>query len=241
MSPPVIGVSSRLRPTATSWGDQPTHTVTRFYTDAVAVAGGIPVLIPPLAPELVSIVLDRLDGVVLTGGGDLAAELHGRQHHDTMYDVDPERDAFELALVRRAAERRLPLLAICRGMQVVNVALGGDLILDIPTETDGGVRHYAGGAEVFEGHQTVRLDPDSRMARLLSVTELKVNSMHHQAVRRAGQGLRPVGWAEDGVIEALEPENGWPLWAVQWHPECLAPTDPLAGKLFRALVEAASV
>ncbi len=170
----------------------------------------------------------------------MAAGLHGRAHHETMYDVDDERDQFELALVRQARDRGTPMLAICRGMQVANVALGGDLVLDIPSETSHALVHYSRGSDVFLAHQRVRLDPGSRLAALLGTTQVMVNSMHHQAVRRPGAGLRPVGWADDGVVEAMEPANGkWPLLGVQWHPECLVGHDPFARRLFEALVEAA--
>lgn len=235
-----IGVSTRLRSLTTAWGDQSAHTVARLYTEAIVAAGGVPFLLPSQAPEDAAAVLDRLDGLVLTGGGDLAAHLHGRAHHESMYEVDEERDRFELALVHEAQQRALPLLAICRGAQVVNVALGGDLILDIPSEIPAADSHYRGSDGAFLARQRLRLEPGSRLAGLLGVTELLVNSMHHQAVRSPGAGLRPVAWAEDGVIEAIEPANGrWPLWAVQWHPECLVGRDPLAGRLFEAVVAAA--
>jgi putative glutamine amidotransferase len=235
----VIGVSTRLRSITTAWGDQPAHMVARLYTEAIVAAGGVPFLLPSQAPEDAVAVLDRLDGLVLTGGGDLAAHLHGRAHHQSMYEVDEERDGFELALVQESQHRALPLLAICRGAQVVNVALGGDLILDIPSEIPAAGPHHQGSEAAFLASQRVRLEPGSRLAGLLGVTELLVNSMHHQAVRSLGAGLRPVAWAEDGVIEAVEPANGpWPLWAVQWHPECLVGRDPLAGRLFEAVVTA---
>jgi putative glutamine amidotransferase len=237
---PAIGVSTRLRSTTTTWGEQPTHTVTRLYTEAIVGAGGVPFLLPSQAPEDAAAVLDRLDGLVLTGGGDLAAHLHGRAHHQSMYEVDEERDSFELAVVKEAQHRALPLLAICRGAQVVNVALGGDLVLDIASEVPDGEAHYQASEGAFLARQRVRLEASSRLAGLLGVTELLVNSMHHQAVRAPGAGLRPVAWAEDGVIEAIEPVNGrWPLWAVQWPPECLVDHDPLARRLFEAVMTSA--
>lgn len=239
-TPPLIGVSTRLRDAPGPSGNQPTHTVARLYTDAVQRAGGIPLLVPPQRPEDVPSLIDRLDGLVLTGGGDVRADLYGLEHHETMYGVDDERDRLEIALVREAARSHLPLLAICRGIQVVNVALGGSLVRDIPSEMESSVSHFLGGPDVFRAHQRVRLDPDSRLARLLGTEELMVNSMHHQAVLEPGERLRPVGWSEDGVVEAVEcTDDDWLLWAVQWHPEYLAPTDHHARALFEVLVEAA--
>ncbi|MFQ5968687.1 MAG: gamma-glutamyl-gamma-aminobutyrate hydrolase family protein, partial [Acidimicrobiia bacterium] len=146
----------------------------------------------------------------------------------------------EIGLAHEARDRGLPLLAICRGIQVVNVALGGDLILDISSEVGDGVAHRETTGESVAGHH-IRLLPDSRLAGLFGATRVPVNSSHHQAVRSLGAGLRPVAWAEDEVIEAVEPEDdGWPLWGVQWHPEYPEPEQMTAERLFGALVDEAA-
>jgi putative glutamine amidotransferase len=239
-APPLIGVTTRLRTVPTSYGDQPLHTISRLYSDAVIEQAGIPVLLPPQGEADVGPLLDRLDGVVLAGGGDMVPALHGREDHPTLYDLDEERDRFELRVVRQARRRRLPLLAICRGMQVLNVAFGGDLVLDIPSEVGTWVGHRAGVVGEVAAHP-VRLDPGSRLARLLGTVALSVNSHHHQGLRSIPAGLRAVAWAEDGVVEAVEPEDeAWPCWGVQWHPEYRQPDNAAARRPFEALVRAAA-
>lgn len=216
------------------------HTLQRTYTDSVLRAGGVPVLLSPVPDVDVGVLLDRVDGVVLSGGGDIEPARYGSEILDSMYGMDFDRDEFELELVQRAAVRRTPMLAICRGLQVVNVALGGTLIEDIPTEI-GSMDHTVIGHHVFDGHQHVRLAADSRVAAVVGATDLEVNSIHHQAVRDLAPGFTAVGWADDGVIEAIQHENHeWPLLAVQWHPEYLGQVDDKASwALFRALVNAA--
>jgi putative glutamine amidotransferase len=153
-----------------------------------------------------------------------------------------DRDEFELALVHEAKDRRLPVLAICRGLQLVNVALGGTLIQDIPTEV-GSMDHTVIGHAVYDGHQPVTIDEDSRISRAVGATELMVNSIHHQAVKELAPGFRAVAWAGDGVIEGIEHDDPeWPFLAVQWHPEYLGHNDDAASHaLFNALVEAARI
>ncbi len=218
-----------------------THTLQRTYTDSVLRAGGVPVLLAPVPDDDVASVLERVDGVVLSGGGDIEPSRYGSRVLDSMYGMDFDRDEFELELVRRAAERRTPMLAICRGLQVVNVALGGTLIEDIPTEI-GSMDHTVIGHHVFNGHQHVRLAPESKVAAVVGGTDIEVNSIHHQAVRQLAPGFTAVGWADDGVIEAIQHEDHeWPLLAVQWHPEYLGQADDKASwALFRALVDAAA-
>ena len=218
----------------------PTHVLNRDYTEAVGAAGGLPLLLTPIADDQVASLLSRLDGLVLSGGGDIDPTLYGAEMHESMYGVDPERDRFELALVREAARRKFPTLAICRGMQIVNVALGGTLIVDIPSEVGGGVEHARIGEHVYERHQTVQLVADCQLATVLSGTEVKVNSIHHQAIRQLAPGLHAVGEADDGIIEAVESDDpDWPLLAVQWHPEYLSRRDVSALRLFAALVDMA--
>lgn len=236
---PVIGVTTGLRDVASLAGVGATHTVDRAYTAAVARAGGLAMLLVPVGGDA-GAVLDRVDGLLLSGGGDVDPARYGGDWHDTVYGVDPERDEFELALVGGAAARRLPTLAICRGMQVLNVALGGSLIVDIPSRVAAALGHSRVGEHARERHQPVRIDAGCRLAALLG-EQVAVNSIHHQAVDRLGRGLRAVARAADGVVEGLEHDDAdWPLWAVQWHPEFLAERHDEAHALFAALVEAAS-
>lgn len=238
---PVIGITTRPRVIAASAGEIDTHTLAHTYTDSVLRAGGIPVLLAPVPDVDVGSILDRLDGVVMSGGGDVEPSRYGSETHDSMYDMDFDRDEFEIELVRIAAERRTPMLAICRGLQVVNVALGGTLIRDIPSEI-GSADHTVIGHHVFNGHQHVRLDAESRVAQVVGATDLEVNSIHHQAVRDLAPGFRAVGWADDGVVEAIEhTDPDWPLLAVQWHPEYLGQVDDKASwSLFHSLVESSA-
>ena len=232
----VIGITTRQREVVSSAGTSPTHTLIRAYSDAVERAGAVPVLLAPVDSGDVETLLERVDGLVLSGGGDIEPERYGGHHHDSMYGLDPERDEFELALATAVARLRFPTLAICRGMQIVNVALGGSLYADLPTEVEGDEQHARSGEHVFEGYQHVRLAAGCRLAEALG-RDLAVNSIHHQAIRELAPGLRAVGWADDGVIEAVEAvDEEWQLWAVQWHPEYLAERDPDALAIFKAFV-----
>jgi len=235
---PIIGITTRPRTVKASVGEIDAHTIEHTYTDSVLRAGGVPVLLPPVPTADVPAVLDRIDGVVLSGGGDVDPSRYGGVRHEAMYGLDFDRDEFEIELVRIAAARRLPMLAICRGLQVLNVALGGTLIGDIPTEV-GSMDHTAVGHQAFNGHQHVRLEPGCRVAAIVGATDLEVNSIHHQAVRRVAPGLRAVAWADDGVVEAIEHDDPtWQLTAVQWHPEYLGQADDKASwALFAALIE----
>ncbi|MGI9647018.1 MAG: gamma-glutamyl-gamma-aminobutyrate hydrolase family protein [Acidimicrobiia bacterium] len=239
---PIIGITSQLRDVATSYGAQPATTVTLSYSDAVRAAGGVPVVMPILDPETIPHLLNRLDGVVLTGGGDVEPSLYGGEGHEAVYGVHSPRDSAELAIARYVAENRIPTLAICRGLQILNVALGGDLIADIPTQVDGGFEHFVtGNGAARQAFQAIDLQDGCGLASLFGTTSLKVNSLHHQSVATPAPGLRPVAWSEDGVIEALEPEDAdWPLLAVQWHPENLVETETAARTLFDELIVAAA-
>ncbi len=239
--PPVIGITTRPRKVKSSVGVSDAHSLQRTYSDGVLRAGGTPVLLAPVPDTHIGRILDRIDGLVLTGGGDVDPSRYGGQLHDAIYGIDSDRDEFEIELVREAAARRMPTFAICRGLQVVNVALGGTLIEDIPSEV-GSADHSVKGQAVFNGHQHVRLDPTCLLARVINDVAVGVNSTHHQAVRDPGSGLRAVGWANDGVIEVIEHEDeGWRLLAVQWHPEYLdAADDPSSRAMFKSLIKAAS-
>ena len=236
---PVVGVSATSGDVPGQFGTLSTAMVSELYLDAVRSAGGVPVLLPSLDPETIDAMLDRLDAVILTGGGDLQPARHGRDAHASLYGVAADRDLFDLRLAATARERRIPLLAICRGMQVVNVALGGDLIVDIPTEVGTRIVHRIPEPGVVAGHP-IRIQRSSVLAALLETTRIDVNSSHHQAIRTLARGLRPVAWADDGVVEAVEAEDGgWPFMGVQWHPEYRTPDNAATRRPFDALVDAA--
>ncbi len=238
---PIVGITTKQRDVPSSAGVSTHHVLNRAYPDAVAATGGVPVLLSPVPAGEAPAVLGRLDGLVLSGGGDVDPQTYGSEWHESMYGIDPERDRFEVELVCAAAEMRIPTLAICRGMQVLNVALGGTLVRDIPSQVPGAGQHSRTGEHVYERHQRVVLEPGCRVANALGAEVVMVNSIHHQAIDVLGAGLREVGRADDGVVEAVEAEDeSWPLWAVQWHPEYLGERHQDALRLFAAFVGAAA-
>jgi putative glutamine amidotransferase len=213
VSAPVIGVTL-------GDGDRAGyHSMRADYVRSVERAGAIPLLLPALAPAHAEAVLERLDGVLLSGGIDVDPALYGRPRHPKLGRVDRARDEFELALTRLALERDLPLLAICRGQQVLNVATGGTLLQDLPSELKGTVTHDAPGRRTRRSH-SVELAPGSRLSLILGAGPLSVNSFHHQAIDEPGRGVTVTGRSpEDGVIEAVELRDRAFAIGVQWHPE----------------------
>jgi putative glutamine amidotransferase len=212
------------------------------YTEAVAKAGGIPLLVPlGLSEEDLLEILERVDGVVLPGGGDIDPAIFNQPRHPTVYSIDPERDRTELFVARAAASRRKPFLAICRGIQVLNVALGGTLWQDIPSQIPESIDHYT-SEDQPRNHleHTVDVEPGSLLARLVGKRQIWVNSYHHQSIRDLPPELTVTAEAKDGVIEAVE-VNGHPFGlGLQWHPENLVDDDLAMLALFEGLVEAAA-
>jgi putative glutamine amidotransferase len=227
---PLIGISAYSQ--QARWGswDLPAVLLPRRYSDMVAAAGGLPVLVPPLPG--VAGVLARLDGLILSGGGDLDPASYGAARDPACGPANPDRDNAELELARQALDRALPVLGICRGLQVINVVLGGTLIQHLP-DTVGHDGHSP--EESRHGSHKVSVAPGSQLARLLGRTEADVPTHHHQAAGRLGDGLVATAWADDGTVEAVElAEPASFMVAVQWHPE--AGDDP---SLFDALIAAA--
>ena len=208
------------------------------YVQAILRAGGLPLLLPTAAVERVDLWIERLQGLVLIGGGDIDPVRYGAALHETIYNLDQERDACELALARSALKRRMPTLAICRGMQVVNVVLGGTLHRHLPDVFGDKVAHRLPPRETTR--HPVEIAADAHIVQAMGATRVLTVSWHHQAVERLGEGLRPVAWAEDGVIEAMELAENPYLLAVQWHPELSAAEDPAQQGLFDRLVKLAS-
>jgi putative glutamine amidotransferase len=206
------------------------------YVHALATAGAAPAVIPPIDPDAVPSFLAGLAGVCLSGGPDVDPDAYGGERHPKLGPTEPDVDRFELAVVREAERLGMPLLAICRGAQILNVAHGGDLIQDLEDEVGGPVRHRREEPTDPVVWHDVQLEPGTLLARVLGTDRLAVNSFHHQAPRRIGDGLRAVGRAPDGVVEALE-GAGFEL-GVQWHPEAIADR-PEQAALFAAFVEAA--
>jgi putative glutamine amidotransferase len=208
------------------------------YIRALHRAGGREAI---LFPERIEVDEARrrlapFDGVLLIGGADVDPAYYGEDPHPECYGVDPDADAFEMAVSLAAVDMEKPLLAICRGIQVLNVAMGGSLDQHI-TGREGLVGHGIPG--VAPQTHGVRLEPGSKVAKAMGAEEVTGSSSHHQALARVGKGLVPVGWTEDGIVEAVEHEDGWVL-GVEWHPERTAEEDPAQQGLFDALVEQAS-
>ncbi len=231
---PVVGVTTYLEPARWMVWERPAAVLPRSYVDSVAAAGGVPVLLPPVPAGAVEAV-SALDALVLAGGADVEPHRYGEDPHASTVSRQ-DRDAWELALLRAALDRDLPVLAICRGMQLLNVACGGTLRQHLP-EVVGDHGHQPAPG-VF-GSSRVRIRPASRLAGILG-TEMTVACYHHQAVRRLGAGLLPAAWAEDGTVEAIEHQGHRLVLGVQWHPEEPVSADGVPdGRLFGALVGAA--
>lgn len=216
------------------------------YRDAVISAGGEPVLLDGSGPETVIETLARFDGLLLPGGTDVDPAAYGGRPHPAVDVAHPKRDAFELEAARVARRAGMPTLAICRGMQVVNVALGGTLYEDIPDqyEAPNGLRLRHQQMPDFGRHETTH-DVDVRrgttLAGIAGAAAIRVNSLHHQAVRRLAYGLDPVAHARDGIVEAFELRSEHPFFVgVQWHPEELVDADEPSRTLFSAFVAAAA-
>ena len=211
------------------------------YVSSVLRAGGLPLILSPLVPaELTGALADTLDGVLLTGGEDVAPSLYGAAPHPALGDVDPRRDQLEAGLVRAAHERGVPVLGICRGIQLINAAMGGTLWQDLATELPEALAHNQQAGRTARTHSVTTL-AGTRVAAAAHAGSFEVNSFHHQAVRRLAPGLVATATAPDGIIEAVESAPGAPwLLAVQWHPEEFhAESVAVDRGLFAALIAAA--
>lgn len=233
MGRPVIGLSTYVEPARWGAWEVPAALLHTWYVDAVREAGGRAVLLPPDSGD--ADVLDRLDGFILIGGADVGPANYGAEPHPTVDTPRVERDASELLLCRGARERDLPMLGICRGMQVMAVAHGGSLLQDLPDAGFGLVHREVPGN--FTQHP-VTLAEGSRIAAIYGAQRIDTNSSHHQGVADPGT-LTPTGWADDGLIEVLEAPDAKFALGVQWHPE--HPDRRTAElPLFQALVAAAA-
>ena len=208
------------------------------YLRALEQAGAIPVVVPPLVGPGLDALLDRVDGVCLSGGPDIHPAAYEADPHERLGPTWCELDRFELALARGADARQLPVLAICRGLQVLNVARGGTLHQHLPDLGNGLLPHRQSEAAEVATHE-VHLQAGSRLAAIAGATRLEVNSFHHQAVDRLGEGLVVTAWAPDGTVEGLEADDRAFTLAVQWHAESLTGEEPHAA-LFAALVDSAT-
>ena len=207
------------------------------YVAALVAAGGRVALLPPAAqPGAAAELLARFDGLLLAGGGDIEPARYGAADHPAQYGMDPDRDELELELATAAVDMGVPVLGICRGVQLLNVAFGGTLVQHLP-DGDGRIVHRD---EAKQAMHDVEVERGSRLAEALGQTRATCRSHHHQGLDRIGDGFRPVAWAPDGLVEGIERDQGWTV-GVLWHPESTAASDPVQHRLLRSFVELASL
>jgi putative glutamine amidotransferase len=208
------------------------------YHKSVAANGGLPIILPFIHSELALEMLQLCDGIILSGGEDVDPQFYGQEPHLHLGYTLPERDKVEIAIAHYAIEHQIPILAICRGLQVLNAALGGTLIQDIPSCVKEPLQHFQSVERSRDSHW-VTLDKDSRLFRILGDQKVRVNSLHHQSIDRIASDLRVVAKASDGVIEAVEHAGSSSyLIGVQWHPESMVSSNLLMKGLFSDFIDA---
>lgn len=217
--------------------------INKAYIEAIEKAGGLPVILPSISPSHVDEILSIVDGILLSGGVDVDPYLYGEKPITSIGKIDPARDLFEIALTNSAIRREIPILAICRGIQVLNVAAGGTLYQDIQTQIPNAIKHKwftSEGLDVPPDYPThiVKIKSGSRLHRIFGREILRVNSFHHQSVKDVGRRFVATAWAEDGVIEAIEYIGESFILGVQWHPEWMINSEMI--KLFEEFVKEAS-
>jgi len=231
---PIIGLSA-----AQEVNEVSRNVLSTDYTRGVERAGGVPVIIPLLEGiDPARGLMESLDGLVLTGGPDLDPATFNEEPHPKLGRISPERDFIELAITRMALELGMPILGICRGIQVLNVAAGGSIIQDIPSQVGSAIKHYQDAPRWHPTHG-IRLR-ESRFARFMGRSEIRVNTFHHQSVRDVAPGFVVTAEASDGIIEAIESKEHPFAVGLQFHPEGMWARDPLFERPFQALVEAAA-
>ena len=231
MNKPIVGLTTYPASATHGW-----HTPA-LYVDAVLRAGGVPMMLSGQCPDCAERWLDVVDGVVLIGGGDINPAEFGSAGHETIYNLSAERDAMELALMRALLTHPKPVLAICRGMQILNTVLGGTLHVHLPDVVGESVLHRAPPRDPIQ--HSIQVVADSELAKVIG-QQVHTASWHHQAIDQLGQGLKAVAWAPDGVIEAVELEGRQDLLAVQWHPEITAAEDDGQQHMFDWLIKQAN-
>ena len=240
---PVIGVTANLREDPKSEEQRPLGHFVRAdfdYVDGVVGAGGIPMVLPPIV-EMAEKVAGRIDGLLLSGGSDLDPSYYGEEPVPELNPTVPKRDAFEMALVKHALERGIPVFGICRGLQVLNVALGGTLYQDLPSQLHPDLIAHRQQVPKWQWTHEVEVDGNSKVAGIMETDDIRVNSYHHQAIKDLSGDLVAVAHSSDGVIEAAESPNLSERWlvGVQWHAEAMRDVGPENRNLFRAHVVAA--
>lgn len=242
---PVIGIATQTLPGVVG-ERQACWLMGRSYVEELRKVGAVPWVIPliPGDPETLQEIFDRLDGVFITGGVDVDPSQYGESKTTLCGTTDPDRDAVEIALLRHAADRHLPVLAVCRGIQILNVAHGGTLYQDVAAQVPAALKHDFFPTPERPSRQYLAHDitvkAGSRLGGILGDPVVPVNSMHHQAIKELAPGFAPTAFAPDGIIEGIEGTGDQYLIAVQWHPEELTDTQPGMKRLFTTFVDAAA-
>jgi putative glutamine amidotransferase len=239
MSRKIVGILGSTSVDKTNSG--PKQYLNRAYVWAVENAGGIPIMLPVTRdPEAIARYLGIVDGLLLSGGVDVAPAYFGEAPHPQLGPVDDDRDTTELPLIREALAQDMPMFAICRGIQSLNVALGGTLIQDIPSQTPSAIHHQQNdvGIPRSQTSHAVRIVPASRLHSIVGAEEMQTNSFHHQALKQVAPGLVVTAYAQDDIIEAAESPAHRYVVAVQFHPEETAPNDLHSRQLFEAFIAA---
>lgn len=220
---------------------RPIYCNNRTYTHALESVGGIAVLIP-IFNDLTALesLLTRLDGLLFSGGADIEPDRYNGETHLQLGEVDPRLDEFELMLAHWAFQENIPILGVCRGMQLLNVALGGSLYQDINEQRPSSIQHCKRDLPRNTLIHSVHVDEGSRMEEILGTNEFWVNSLHHQAIKTPGKNVHISGWAEDGVAELMEARDYDFVMAIQCHPEEIFSSEPACTRLFSAFVKACS-
>jgi putative glutamine amidotransferase len=236
MTFPMIGISVSQVKTKTRMVNQNPSA----YAEAIIQAGGLPILIPNEFPlDQIPSLFTKIDGLLLSGGGDLDVVLYHGLAHPSLFEVSQQRDALEIALVNHARQIHKPVFGICRGMQVINVAMGGTLFVDIPSHYPSEITHGIPAAKGrdYLAHEVV-LEADTTIRKIIGLARFEVNSFHHQAIKKIAPDLKVTARATDGLIEAVETAGeSFSVIGVQWHPECLLKMET-SKKLFQAFVSA---
>jgi len=234
---PVIGISS-------TWGEGSSTQAPITYVNSVIRAGGVPLVLPVTEdPELLAAMLERVDAVIMTGGEDIdPLKWFGEEPHPALGEVAPKRDAFDIALIRMAVGKGLPLLGICRGHQLLNVAFGGSLWQDIPSQVKGTFVKHSQKAPGWYGTHSVIIEKGSLLNKQIGLDSVAVNTFHHQAVKDVAPGFKVTARSKDGIVEAIEKTGSSKVFGVQFHPEVFTSNgyDTFLG-IFRNLVSEASI
>jgi putative glutamine amidotransferase len=219
-------------------GDTSRVRLTAAYVTALESAGLIPLIIPPLSSaSAAAAIMDSVSGLVLTGGEDVDPARYGEKRHEKVRSINAARDATEAALIQEAKARGKPVLAICRGIQILNVALGGTLVQDIQSQCNTTIAHDEDSPRDARSHE-ISVEPGSLIAKAVGTEHLTVNSFHHQSVKRVADGMRVTARSPDGVIEGIESTEDWWVMAVQWHPEEMTDSpEPWDRGLFKAFAQ----